>query len=69
MLIISMGKSWRHRRMTDTQKRVWEVAESHHLTEVLNYYCDDYEAFCDRLKGADDAMIICAIMSLIFHSI
>lgn len=55
--------------MTDTQKNVWEVAKSHHLTEVLNYYCDDFEAFCDRLKDADDALIICSIMSLIFNFI
>lgn len=69
MLITSTGKSWRHKRMNDTQKKVWEVAKSHHLTEVLDYYCDDFEAFCDRLKDADDALIICSIMSLIFNFI
>lgn len=32
-------------------------------------YFDDFEAFCDRLKDADDALIICSIMSLIFNFI
>lgn len=55
--------------MTDIQKYVWSVAESHHLTEVIEYYCEDFEAFCKSLRGADEQLILCSIVALILRKI
>jgi hypothetical protein len=51
--------------MNNSQQRVWAVAQSHCLTNVLEYYCDDFEAFCEGLNGADEGFIVNSIILLI----
>lgn len=55
--------------MSENQQRVWEVAKSHHLTEVMEYYCEDFESFCESLREADEQLILCSIVALILRSI
>lgn len=55
--------------MTDIQQYVWSVAESHHLTEVIDYYCEDFEAFCENLREADEQLILCSIVALILRNV
>ena len=46
------------------REQVWAVAVSHHLTSVLEYYCGDFEAFCDSIEGNSEDCIVSAIMAL-----
>ena len=64
MRIISMASAWRSEDMNEVQKRVWAVATSHQLTALLEYRCDDFEAFCEDLREADEDMIVRKIASL-----
>lgn len=55
--------------MNNSQQRVWAVAQSHCLTNVLEYYCNDFEAFCEGLNGADEGFIVNSIILLISGAI
>lgn len=50
--------------MTELQQKVWAVAESHQLTSLIESKVDDFEAFCESLRGSGEADIITAIESL-----
>ena len=50
--------------MSEVQKKVWAVATSHQLTSLLEYRCDDFEAFCEDLREADEDMIVQKIVAL-----
>lgn len=50
--------------MSELQKKVWAVAECYQLTNLIEYKVDDFEAFCEPLRGADEAEILTAIERL-----
>lgn len=50
--------------MTEIQKKVWTVAESHQITALIEFNVDDFEAFCEPLRGCSDDEIIKAIEAL-----
>ena len=50
--------------MNDLQQKVWAVAECHQLTSLIESKVNDFEAFCEALRGADEVEILTAIESL-----
>lgn len=50
--------------IVDIMKKVWELAESRQLSELLDYKCNDFEAFCQPLQAANDEQIVTAICLL-----
>ena len=45
-------------------KKVWAVAESHQLTALIEFNVEDFEAFCEPLRGCNDDEIVKAIEAL-----
>lgn len=50
--------------MTEIQKKVWTVAESHNLTALIEFNVEDFEAFCEPLRGCSDDEIVKAVEAL-----